>query len=44
MYYFTKVKEFGKIATRYDKTDCSYSACWNLVAALICFKMIVLGP
>ena len=44
MDYLTKVKEFRKIATRFDKTDCSYAACWNLVAALICFKMIVLGP
>ena len=44
MDYFTKVIEFRKIATRYDKTDCSYAACCNLVAALICFKMIVLGP
>ena len=33
--YFAKIKEFRGIATRYDKTDCSYAACWNLVAALI---------
>ena len=33
--YFAKIKEFRGIATRYDKTDCSYSANWNLVAALI---------
>ncbi len=33
--YFAKIKEFRAIATRYDKTDCSYAACWNLVAALI---------
>lgn len=33
--YFAKIKEFRGIATRYDKTDCSYFACWNLVAALI---------
>jgi len=32
---FAKIKEFRGIATRYDKTDCSYAACWNLVAALI---------
>ena len=32
---FAKVKEFRAITTRYDKTDCSYTACWNLVAALI---------
>ena len=33
--YFAKIKEFRGIATRYDKTDCSYAACWNLVAARI---------
>ena len=33
--YFAKVKEFRGIATRYDKTDCSYAACWNLVTTLI---------
>ena len=29
--YFAKIKEFRRIATRYDKTDCSYAACWYLV-------------
>ena len=33
--YFAKIKEFRGIATRYNKTDCSYAANWNLVAALI---------
>ncbi len=33
--YFAKIKEFRGIATRYDKTDCSYAACWNIAAALI---------
>ena len=33
--YFAKIKEFRGIATRHDKTDCSYAAYWNLVAALI---------
>ena len=33
--YFAKIKEFRAIATRYDKTDCSYAASWYLVAALI---------
>ena len=32
---FAKIKEFRGIVTRYGKTDCSYAACWNLVAALI---------
>jgi len=33
--YFAKLKQFRGIATRYDKTDCSYAAYWNLVATLI---------
>jgi transposase len=33
--YFAKIKEFRGIATRYDKTDCSYTASWNLAAALV---------
>ena len=33
--YFAKIKEFRGIATRYDKTDCSYTASWHLAAALI---------
>lgn len=33
--YFAKIKEFRGIAMRYDKTDCSYAANWNLVATLI---------
>ena len=33
--YFSKIREFRGIATRYDKPDCSYAACWNLAAALI---------
>ncbi|MHA7828104.1 MAG: transposase family protein [Roseovarius sp.] len=33
--YFAKITEFRGIATRYHKTDCSYTASWNLAAALI---------
>ncbi len=33
--YFAKIKKFRGIATRYDQTDCSYAANWNLVAAPI---------
>ena len=33
--YFAKIKEFRGIATRYDKTDASYAANLNLVAAII---------
>ena len=32
---FAKIKELRGIATRCDMTDCSYAACWILVAALI---------
>jgi len=34
-YDVAKIKEFRGVATRYDKTNCSHAACWNLVAALI---------
>ena len=33
--YFAKIKEFRGIATRYDQTDSSYAANWNLAATLI---------
>ncbi len=33
--FFARVKEYRGIATRYDKTDSSYAANWNLVAALL---------
>ena len=33
--YFAKIKEFRGIATRYDKTESSYTASWYLAAALI---------
>jgi transposase len=33
--YFTKIMEFRGIATPYDKTDTSYAANLNLVAAII---------
>ena len=36
--YFAKIKEFRGIATRYDKTDTSYEANLNLVAAIIAAK------
>lgn len=36
--YFAKIKEFRGIATRYDKTETSYSANINLVAALIAMR------
>ncbi len=33
-----KIKEFRGIATRYDKTDISYAANWNLVATIIAMR------
>jgi transposase len=33
--YFTKIKKFRGIETRYDKTESSYTASWHLAAALI---------
>jgi|GEM_PF-6643390 len=42
--YFAKIKEFRGIATRYEKTDSSYTANWNLVAALIASKWLSTGP
>ena len=33
--FFAKIKEYRGISTRYDKTDTSYAANWNLVAAMI---------
>ena len=36
--YSAKIKEFRGIATRYDKTDISYAANLNLVAAVIALR------
>ena len=36
--YFAKIKEFRGIATRYDKSDCSYAASWHLAATLIALR------
>lgn len=36
--YFAKIKEFRAIATRYDKTDTSYAANWNLVATILAIR------
>lgn len=33
--FFAKIKEFRAIATRYEKTACSYAANWHLAAAII---------
>jgi len=36
--YFSKIKEFRGINTRYDKTDESYQASWNLAATIIALR------
>jgi hypothetical protein len=36
--YFSKIKEFRGVDTRYDKTDSSYEATWNLAAAIIALR------
>ncbi|MGE3779795.1 MAG: IS5/IS1182 family transposase, partial [Pirellulaceae bacterium] len=36
--FFQKIKEFRRIATRYDKTDSSFQAAIHLVATLIATK------
>ncbi len=33
--FFASIKEYRGSATRYDKTDSSDAANWNLVAALL---------
>ncbi|MBL4748098.1 MAG: hypothetical protein JKY17_04795 [Magnetovibrio sp.] len=42
--YFTKIKEFRGIATRYDKTDVSYSANWTLTVAILAAGSLSTGP
>ena len=41
---FAKIKEFGGMATRYDKTDISYAANGHLSAIAHRHKMIVNRP
>ena len=36
--YFSKIKEFRGINTRYDKTDVSYQASWELAATNIALR------
>jgi len=36
--YFAKIKEYRGIATRYDKTDISFAANLNIVAAIISMR------
>ena len=36
--YFSKIKEFRGMNTRYDKTDTSYEATWNIEATIIALR------
>ena len=36
--YFIKIKEFRVVNTRYDKTDTSYRATWNIAATMIALR------
>lgn len=36
--YFSKIKEFRGVNTRYDKIDISYAATWNIAATIITLR------
>ncbi len=36
--YFCKIKDFRGVNTRYDKTDTSYEASWNIAATIIALR------
>jgi len=36
--YFSKIKDFRGVNTRYDKTDSSYEATWNIAATIIALR------
>jgi len=36
--YFSKIKEFRGVNTRYDKTDSSYAASWCIAATIIALR------
>ena len=36
--YFSKIKEFRGVNTRYDKTDTSYEATWSIAATIIALR------
>ena len=36
--YFSKIKEFRGVNTRYDKTDVSYQATWYIAATIIALR------
>lgn len=36
--YFSKIKEFRGVNTRYDKTDSSYRATWSIAATIIALR------
>jgi len=36
--YFSKIKDFRGVNTRYDKTDSSYEATWHIAATIIALR------
>ena len=36
--FFSKIKEFRGVNTRYDKTDSSYQATWNIAATMLALR------
>lgn len=36
--FFSKIKEFRGVNTRYDKTDSSYEATWNIAATMLALR------
>ena len=36
--YFSKIKEFRGVNTRYDKTDSSYEATWTIAATMLALR------
>jgi transposase len=36
--FFCNLKQFRRVATRYDKTDCSYAAMINLTATVLAMR------
>ena len=42
--FFQRIKEFRRIATRYDKTDESFAAAIYLVAAFLALKWMSTNP
>ena len=42
--FFNKIKQFGRIATRYEKLDPNFMSMLNLVCAIIWLAWMLTGP